>query len=401
MMLKAKYAIVCISLSLLLTACRSGGHEPIALSEHNQAAAEQTLYPRFELAHAAPRELNPDLQQKLDEILQRLGSEAEQSTDQNDFKLTVTAEPDADAGCIAGGRLFVSEGMLAWIQNADELAGVIAMAMQQCPRASRLWREREDMRLIEFDEPTELMYRYIDYRLNANASLFNQLVASGCGSSNCFEAVSTRLATAGFDTQAAAGLYSRIRQGWPQSVWLERIASESDAVSNVPADAEWTLLLEKYEEKRQGYADLAEVRRQISHGRLDLAYRAIRDARRVLGHTYETEMMQAELDLHNNHGYYSVRILERLESKYGELPHHNFYWGWAHAQARRRQPGLQQLYASIETLPKVTAYYYLGRTYFELGDEARAIEYFTHVLEAGPINPYADNAEQLIARARS
>ena len=390
-----------IFLALMLSGCDGGAAEVIALNEQDQAAAEAVLYPRFDLAHAAPREVDAQLQQKLDEVLANLIPEPDGESDQADFSLRVTAEPDADAGCIAGGRLFVSEGMLAWVQNADEMAGVVAMAMQQCPRASQLWRDREGMTLIEFDEQNELMFRYIEYRLNVNASLFNQAVASGCGNQDCLQKVFDQLTTAGYEPQAVSGLYARIQQAWPESIWLDRVSLTVAGSEGSSADVEWTQLVDVYAEQRDSFADLAEARYHMSRGDLHSAYQPMLRLKRSLGRTYATEMMIAELDLHNNHPDDAMRTLQRVEQNYGEIPHADFYWGWAHAIKRNRRPARERLTASIETLPKVVTFYHLGRIYFEIRDEASAVEQFKRAVEAGPHNQYAENAQALIERASS
>ena len=396
-----KIAVVLTLLSLWLAGCQSEDGDSILLDAEDQAAAEQILYPRFDLAHAAPRELDAELQQRLDDMLEKLSAVPESDGSAEPvFSLVVTAEPDADAGCVAGGRLFVSEGLLAWVQNADELAGALAVAMHQCPRASRLWRQRDGMSLVEFNPESELMNRYIDYRLDANASLFNQAVAAGCGQSDCLSAVTGQLTAAGFEPQALSDLYRRIQQAWPQSAWLERASHQPEPVMGQSADPVWAGLLDDYYARRDGIAELAEVRRQISRGRLHPAYQASLRAMRALGRIYETEMAQAELDLHNLHPYYTERILQRVETQFGAIAHAEYYWGWTHAQLKRRDLARDLLQKSIETLPKVSAHHFLAQEWMLANDHERAISHLNHVLEAGQHHPYAADAEMFLALAQ-
>lgn len=384
--------------AVVLAGCQLGGDESVSLDAEDQASAEQVLYPRFDLAHAAPRELGAELQQKLDEVLNQLVSGSETTTEAA-FDLVVTAEPDADAGCMAGGRLFVSEGLLAWVQTADELAAALAVAMHQCPRASRLWRQRDGMSLVEFNPESELMNRYVDYRLNANASLFNQAVAAGCAQADCVGAVSGPLAAGGFAPQALSDLYARIQAAWPQAAWLERVALEPQPPSGQSSDPIWVRLLKEYAAKRDGLAELAEIRRQISRGRLHPAYQASLRAMRALGRTYETEMMQAELDLHNLHPYYTERILQRVETQFGAIAHSEYYWGWTHAQLKRRDLARELLLRSIEILPKVSAHHFLAQEWMLMNDHELAIQHLNHVLEAGQHHPYAADAEMFLTIA--
>lgn len=394
-----KMAIALTLLSLWVAGCQSD-HGSVALNEQDQTAAEQVLYPRFDLAHAAPRELNAELQQRLDEVLEQLSTVPEsEATTEPTYSLVVTAEPDADAGCVAGGRLFVSEGLLAWVQTADELAGALAVALHQCPRASRLWRQRDGMSLAEFDPESELMNRYIDYRLNANASLFNQAVAAGCAQSDCLTAVTEHMTAAGYKPQALSELYMRIQNAWPQSVWLERAALEPQSASGASSDPVWVRLLKEYYAKREGLADLAEIRRRVSRGQLLPAYQASLRAMRALGRTYETELIQAELDLHNLHPYYTERILQRMEQNFGEIAHSEYYWGWTHAQLKRRDMARDLLLRSIEILPKVSAHHFLGQEWMLSDDYELAVQHLNHVLEAGQYHPYAADAEMFLTLA--
>ncbi|GEM_PF-4722237 len=395
---RATIWLLILLLAAFMAACQSDQAQRIVLSEQDQAAAIDSLYPRFDLAHAAPIELQPELQQLMDGVLDNLAAQFLPDAAERPFTLVVTAEPDADAGCIAGGRLFVSKGLLSWIENADEMAGVLAIALHQCAAASQSWRQRDRQQLVAFEENSELMTRYIDYRLNANASLFNQAVLRGCGSADCSSVVQPLLEAAGYQPAALSTLAGQLQQAWPLAPWLERTGIDGSIAANEEnrIDPEWARLLIDHYNNRFGYERFAEVRRQISLGELILAYRASLDAMRELGRTYETSLLQAELDLHNLHPYYSERIFRRIEADHGEIIHGDYYWGWAHAQLKRRDQAIEMLNNSIEILPKVSAHHFLGQQYILENNLDLADQHLNHVLEAGPSHPYSADAEMFL-----
>lgn len=395
---------LCVTLICLfaITACSGGSDKPVSLDADDQKNADERLYPQFDIAHAMPIQLAPELQQNVDQILTRVIDPVNELSDQHAYSLVVTAEPDADAGCLAGGRIFVSEGLLAWTRHPDELAAVLAVASEQCSMASQVWRQRAQIELAEFDPASLLMARYIDYRLNSNTALFNQLVTRGCGNADCINAASERLADAAISPEHLDRLAARIHRAWPKSVWLERIGIEHIKASDSDQDdLSWQQLIEPHAMKLKGLGSLAEARRMISAGNLTEAYKATRDARRAFGKTLETELMQAEVDLHNRHGFYSERIFEKLESTYGNLPHRNFYWGWAYAQANRGAHGLNELNESLSTLPKVTTHYYIGMLYLRRRMTEDALESLEKVVEAGEGHPYYVRSKAFIERERA
>jgi len=384
-----------------VTACSGGSDKPVSLDAEDQKSADERLYPQFDIAHGRPIELAPELRQRVDQIFLRVLDSTSETLNQQQYSLVITAEPDADAGCLAGGRIFVSEGLLAWTRHPDELAAVFVLASAQCATASSLWRERDQVELAEFDSASQLIARYIDYRVLSNAALFNQLVNRGCGKSDCIDAGSEQLALAGIASGPIERLAARLHRAWPNSVWLERVGLESITASESDElDESWQQLIEPHTTKLTGLGGLAEARRMISAGNLTEAYRAVRTARRALGKTLQTELMQAEVDLHNRHGFYSERIFEELESTYGELPHRNFYWGWAYAQANRGTHGLNELNESLSTLPKVTTHYYIGMMHLRRRMTEEALDSLQRVVEAGEGHPYYVRSKAYMERER-
>ncbi|MEM1080918.1 MAG: hypothetical protein AAGH65_04985 [Pseudomonadota bacterium] len=380
--------------SVFLVACDTGSSQHIALDADHQTAAELTLYPQFDLAHAAPLTLAPELNQLLNDTLDEVAAVQWPRLDPHPFSLVITAEPDADAGCIAGGRLFVSKGMLAWIEHGDELAGVLASAMRHCAEASQRWRERDDQVLVELDERSELHNRYIDYRLQANASLFNQAVISGCGSDDCHSDLIPVLDAVGVEADGVLRLTAIIQQAWPDSAWLERSGLPvTEPPDQRPTDPAFQRLLSEHYSNRTGYEYFADVRRQIGRGQLILAYRASLGAMRELGKTYEVHLLQAELDLHNRHPLYSEDIFEEIEERFGPINHREFYWGWMYAQTRRHEQAFEMLNRSLEILPKVSAHHYLGQLYIVEREFDLAELHLGRVIDAGPTHYYRANAE--------
>ncbi|MCA1779120.1 MAG: hypothetical protein LC637_07000, partial [Xanthomonadaceae bacterium] len=210
-----------LSLTLLvLTACGGGRSDvSIGLDGEHAIAAEKRLYPQFELAHGSFVDLPADVDLLLGQTLKRL---TEAAASEVSYQLQVTAEAEPDAGCLAGGLIFISEGLLAWIASESELTAVTAMAMQQCGQSSAAWRKRDSSRLPEGDFESALMTRYRDFRLPENAALFNQLVASGCDAADCLQASGSTLEQAGIPTEVVLNLGLRIGKAAPRAVWLER-----------------------------------------------------------------------------------------------------------------------------------------------------------------------------------
>ncbi|MDT8409771.1 MAG: hypothetical protein RQ741_09260 [Wenzhouxiangellaceae bacterium] len=417
---------------LLLAACAPGPDQAeVALAPGDREAAQKWLYPAFEQSHGALIELDGTIEAGLLRVLDRLaltGDDAEAAPPAHDYQLVWTANADADAGCLADGRIFISRGLLAWLESTDELAGVVAVAMQQCPAASQAWRKRDEARPAPLDLDDPLMLRYRDFRLPANAALYNQLVLN-CRSPGCIEAATGRVRQAGFDAAHLARLAARLRQHRPASAWLARIGERQqgtagsvdgpivdhlideiadaaadatvDPIGNLPGDAdadEFARLVEGFRSQREGLVELAAARQLLLDGDLLEAYRANIRARRVLGATPAVLMMQAELDLANYHPDYAQRILQGLEGDGVEILGEHYWWGWTHSQLKRQHQAIEALRQSIRSCPRVSAHYMLAELLVRAGEADEAVEHFRLVAEAGALHPFSASAASRLAQ---
>lgn len=380
---------------LLAAGCEFPGAGGVALDEAEQAAAEASLYPRFLILQDLEAEVPETMDAEIGAVLAALAPVLPEAPD---LEAVVTREPDADGGCLAGGRLFISRGLLSWVHDRDELAAALALAATACESASGRWREREAMKLPELDENHRLMQRYRDYRVQANAPLYAQAVATGCGEGrDCHGLAAEWLAAAGFADSGPPRLHRRIRQGWPDAAWLVRFpgapAADPGPADGV-ADGEAYRLVNGW---REGLEWLVQVRDSIDSGELRAGYRALIQARRQLDAEWAVRMATVRLNLANLHPETSQRELRTLEAIWGEHPHGDYWWGMIWMQMRSTATGVQRLEASLEVLPRASAHYQLGRHMEFRNRPEQAVTHYRAVTQAGELHPDASSAAVRLA----
>lgn len=392
----ARFASNFLFLSILVACSSPGNLDRVALEGRDLADAERELYPALGLVHAGFRSPVEGLDAEFDRLLTALDPMPEGNPQ---FRIRVTAEADVDAGCMAGGLLFVTEGLLAHLRSRDELTGALAVAMQQCPMASRLWRQRDKSSLepLSAADASFLEQRYRNYRLPANAAFYRQLTLSGCGESSCLERVSETLDQHGSGSDGLLRLAARLQRDVPDSAWLARTGVVGGGDGRVlDGDGSLAAVLGPYHQRREGLDHLARARHLLISGELREAYRANLRARRELANPLETELMQVELDLTNFHPDNAQRILNKFEVEKIEIPQADFWWGWTHLQLKRRFNARDHFEQSIEVLPRVDAHYHLGGLLRREGELGRAAESLRRVAATGSVHPSAAQAELLL-----
>jgi len=376
--------LLLVLVALLMGCGGAADMSKVALGEGEQAEVRDWLLPRFELAVAPRRELADGVARGLDGARQKLNASA---GDGVNYDVRVIDDPDIDAGCLPGGLVWLSEGLLAVARDRDEVIGALVFASRMCPAASRLWRQRDDARLVEDRENHWLYQRYRDYRLPANAPLYNLMVTASC-SRACAHGLDEQILAAGVEPDAWRRLLVRIHELSPDAALLlrldhDRIPLTTPEGGSGPAD-DW---LASFHQRRDALLELADSRRHLWADSLLEAYRAGLRARRQLPDSLRLQLHQAELDLANRHPDYGQRILKALQKSGETIPHAGYWWGWVHLDLRRREEAEVSLKKSLDELPRVTAHYRLGDALLRLRrlDEART--HYNTVLEAGELHP--------------
>jgi len=384
-----------VLVALLLVACRSA-EPPVALAPPDQAAAEAELVPRFALAHARWLAPDPALAEVLDAPAERLGAALDPPVS---IAVAVNAAPEADAGCLAGGRVWLSEGLLAELSSPTQLAAALAFGVAQCPEASEQWRARAGLALGA-DRPDSLLAaRFRDFRLPANAALYARLTARGCGRRTCDRRVVQLLERIDVAPSAWVELQAHLAAVRPEALLLERsgYAGDAEAALAGPETAALAGVLAEFHARRDGLRELAASRLSLAGGDLLEAYRAGLRARRQLAPNWRLRLHQAELDLENNHIEYAERILRDIERDGVEIPHADYWWGWVHLGLRQRAPAAARFVASLEVLPRASAHYRLAEAQRRLGRPEAAIANYRRVLAAGPLHRQHRRAELRLA----
>lgn len=120
---------------LLLTACGAWGQGDCEAPHPNFASHVVTIFsPEQEemlgdvIAETLQRELRVYPQRDLTEPLERIAARLLQYLPDNPyhFRFYLIELPDANAFSVVGGRVYVSRRLVAFVQNEDELAGVLA-----------------------------------------------------------------------------------------------------------------------------------------------------------------------------------------------------------------------------------------------------------------------------------
>lgn len=391
-------------LSLLLIACAAEPEPRIALDAEGQAAAEAALYPAFRAIQVDTGEPPAELAPLIEGVLAPLRAAV---LDGESVQVWLTGEADADAGCLAGGRLFLTRGMLSWIEDRQELAGALAVALGQCPRARAAWQRRADSVLAPVESAHALLLRYRDYRLPDNAAVFEQLTLRGCGSTDCLAAGRALLTGAGQPADGLDRLAARLQASWPDAAWLDRLGGGALAAEAIDASAETVgrmddgdlrEALAAHRERREGLGQLAAVKRAMYAGDLGEAYRQVLLARRALDNEFEAELVFAELSLLNFHPDSAERSLERLAATGRTPPQSDYLWGVQKSQSRARVAGERHLRASLDQLPRISAHFHLGILLHRAGELDAALEHYRVVAEAEPGHPQSAPATSYIAQ---
>lgn len=381
----------------LTVGCGRGPADIPPLDAEERAQVEAELLPRFELMHGARLALTEAAEAGLGELLQRLQAGSEGETSPAPLRVWVTRAPDIDAGCMPGGTLWLTEGLVAKIDDPSQVAAAMAWGMTQCPAADRAWRDRDGQRLVPDREGDVLSLRYRDYRVPANAMLYNLMVATGCPFRNCDVELRERMKRGGFEDSAWDRLLTLLRADHPEAglVIRTRALAATGVVESSAATPAW---LAEFAPRRDGLIELAESRRQLDADNLLEAYRAGIRARRLLEDGVQLQMHQAELDLANRHFEYGQRILERLERQGLAVPHADFWWGWVHVTLRRREQAIERFEPAIEALPRVSAHYWIAEAQRRLMRLEEAERNYRIVLEAGPLHPDHERARIRLSR---
>lgn len=371
--------------ALLVAGCGPSG----PLDPEERARAAETLYPQFHRIHGPVLEDESERADRLRSVLARLQPEDADRP----VEVFVTAEADPDALCLPGDRLLVSRGLLAFVTREDEAAAALATALQMCPSADATWRDEKSAALPAEEVATLRMLRYIDIRLAANALLYRLAVADACRG-GCRSAIREPLEQAGFDPLAFDALVARIAAASPEALWLDRIGAAGEPSTTAFPDAEeadWSGL----GEQREGLVALAIVRREIGRGRVIDAYQSVLDARRLLNHDPHAKLIQAELELHNNHPFYTRDLLVELEREGHPIPDEAYLRGWMQTQLREYEEAKTLLAPAMEVFPRVAGLYQLAVLRTRDRDHDAADALLARARAAGPLSPYIDEIEWL------
>lgn len=383
-------------LSLFSAGCDLiGNRDGVMLDEADAAAVETTLIPRFLILQDLQAEIPDALEEDIVAVAAEISAAMREDVD---LQVLVTREPDADSGCLAGGRLFISRGLLSWIRDRHELAGALALSATACASTSARWRSRHEQGLPVLDESDPLMQRYRDYRLAANAPLYNQVVATGCGAgADCRAQAAQWLLAAGHTESGLDRLQRRVDAGWPDSAWLARFpASGDDGVrgSDRPASGSAYATANGW---REGLEALVVSRNGVDSGDLRTAYQAHNRARNALDTDWAVRMNDIRISLANLHPENSQREMRTLEALWGDHPHSSYWWGMIQIQLRSTANGVQRLEESLEVLPRASAHYQIGR-YMEFRQRPdRAVAHYRAVTAAGSLHPDAGSAAVRLA----
>lgn len=386
---------ICRSCWLLLPALLffgCGGNAawpPVPLSGEDLASAHAGLRDHFTGIHDHEFEVPAELRGRIDAALSPL---AEQLDPAPELSVLLVNNPDADAGCIAGGQIFLSLGLLAFTEHADELAGALALALTACGDASEDWRRRERSRLPEIDTRDPLMVFYRDLRLREQASLYNQLVRKGCGRGrNCQGQAREWLAGADVGADGLGRLLARIGDSWPDAAVLHRFGGAA-APGGTVVDGDFRALVAPFAEQRVMLGHLRDARWELLTGEVIEAYRANLRASIIESDSWLPLLMEARVDLVNVHPEYTLRKLGQLQDVYSDRASIQLYEGIARWQMGQVTQARELLEASLESRPTVSGHYYLGRLIAPFGERELAVKHLRVAIDAGAIHPYSEDA---------
>lgn len=381
--------------ALLCLGC--GGHteSPVTLSTEDEAAARGWLREHFTGIHDHEFELRDELNVHIDAALAALAARLEPVQELSVLRVN---NPDADLGCIAGGQLFLTVGLLAFVEHPDELAGALALASTACDEANEDWVRRADGELPELDLYDPLMIVYRDLRLREQAPLYRQLVRRGCARGrDCQHQAHDWLAAAGIDPAGLDRLLARIGESWSDAAVIFRFDGYPESPGEIDTDEDFQALVAPYTAMREMLSRVRDARWVLLTGELIEAYRANLPAYADDGGSWLPRIMQARLDLVNVHPEYTRRELRKLEDVYTDVPNLDLYRGISRWQRNRIAEAAPHLEASVEARPTVSGHYYLGRI-FELRNEPeQAVMHFRIAQQGGEIHPYSRDAANRLA----
>lgn len=380
---------------LLCFGCDGSSVPPMTLSAEDEAAARGWLRAHFTAIHDHEFEPPAELDAQVERALAALAAQLESVPGLSVLWLN---NPDADAGCIAGGQLFLTIGLLAFVEHPDELAGALALALTACGEANDDWRRRASSELPELDRQDPLMIAYRDLRLNEQASLYRQLVRPGCGGGrDCHSQAHVWLTGAGIDPAGLDRLLARVGENWPDAAVIYRFDGYPESPGGTGADNDFLALVAPYKAMREILGHLRDARWELLTGDLREAYRANLRARRIDSESWLPLIMQARLDLENFHPEYTQRELRGLREVYTDGPSLDLYQGIARWQQHHVDEAVPYLEASIEARPTVSGHYHLGRIFALRNEREQAMMHFRIALQGGEIHPYGRDAATRLA----
>ncbi len=416
--------LVCLllaSLSWSMTACASDS----GLSEQDLEQATETLLPQFLAIHDQRIAQADELTARAEALLAGLGMDQEP-------ELLLTHETDADAGCLAGHWVYLTQGLLLYIETIDELAAALALGATACAHTAGLWRNRAAAEPDPINADNQLFHRYRDFRLARNAAFYNQLVAIGCGEQrDCADQARSLTEQAGHSSAALDALSARVRETWPDAALFARFdltplpAADDSAEQNgreadneadneeggdngdnhaesngdayrdgetaadsqdEPAEASIELLNNPFRQDAEAYRHLRDAGREYFDGDLLSAYRSIDAARSIIGNLWPVRIAQMRTDLANAHGYYAERDKGVLEEDGYKVAEHDYVRGVSMMLHRLYAAGVPHLRASLDVVPRVSTYFYIGRFYRLTREFDIARPYLETALSGGEIH---------------
>ncbi len=373
---------------LILSGC-SQQWPATELDDAGLQEAEERLYPAFGVIHDLEYEPEEALAGIRDEVLEALREARRSDEDDAALSLVVVHNPDADAGCLAGGRLFISHGLATRLENTDEFRSVMALAATACGQASEIWADREQIGLPEDEEQGWLVRRYADYRLDSRAALYRQLVARGCGDGlDCRSRAEEWLGSMGSPAEAMDAVFHRIESEWPDAAVLERFGPARSEQEGAGEDSSWQSAIEPLVEIQPFMDGLRTTQQRLVEGNVSEAHSRIIRARRAAEHPrWLSNLTYMRMNLANRHPEYAARDLQRILDEQPDYPMEAYYRGMAELQMGRRGAGRDLLAESLEVLPRVSSHYYLGLTLARLRDPEGAKEHFRRASTAGAFHP--------------
>ena len=175
-----------VASTLLLSACAynpaTGGASVVMSSESGEASIGEEMYNGI-VENGGVYD-DPELQAYVTKIGERLLAESTMAD--RDFTFTVVDSPDINAFATPGGYIYINRGLLAFLDNEAELAGVLSQ-LQDANALSTTTAERAVARRLEANcQSPVASYATLD----GNALTLTSLVASADGSTILRDSIS-------------------------------------------------------------------------------------------------------------------------------------------------------------------------------------------------------------------